>query len=71
MYIWAKLPDGIDDLEFCMGLVAEQGVALSPGRGFGPGGHGHVRMALVQPVEVLRECADKIAKHIQQLRSRK
>jgi aspartate/methionine/tyrosine aminotransferase len=46
-------------------------VALSPGRGFGPGGHGHVRMALVQPVEVLRECADKIAKHIQQLRSRK
>ena len=70
MYIWAKLPDGIDDLEFCMGLVAEQGVALSPGRGFGPGGHGHVRIALVQPAGVLRECAARIGRHMQRLLAR-
>lgn len=62
MYVWAKLPDGLtDDLDFCKRLVAETGVALAPGRGFGPGGRGHVRFALVQPEEVLVAAADKIA----------
>lgn len=41
MYLWGRLPQGCpDDLTFCQQLVAEEGVALSPGRGFGPGGHG-------------------------------
>ncbi|KAF6258817.1 class I and II aminotransferase [Scenedesmus sp. NREL 46B-D3] len=40
MYVWAKLPEDVqlDDLQFCQQLVAETGVALAPGRGFGPGG---------------------------------
>ena len=50
-----------DDLDFCTRLVMSTGVALSPGSGFGPGGHGYVRFALVQPEEVLRDCAGKIA----------
>jgi len=29
--------------------VAEEGVAISPGRGFGPGGFGRARIALVGP----------------------
>ena len=54
-YLWARLPEGlpVNDLEFCLGLVASTGVALSPGRSFGPGGVGYVRFALVQPEEVL------------------
>jgi len=61
MYVWARLPQGLDDLEFCQGLVAETGVALAPGRGFGPGGYGYVRFALVQPEPVLGEAARLIA----------
>ncbi|WP_298631547.1 aminotransferase class I/II-fold pyridoxal phosphate-dependent enzyme [uncultured Thermus sp.] len=56
MYLWGKLPPGVDDLEFALSLV-ERGVAVAPGRGFGPGGKGHVRLALVQPVERLLEAA--------------
>lgn len=56
MYLWGRLPRGLDDLEFALGLV-EQGVALAPGRGFGPGGKGFVRMALVRPVEELLRAA--------------
>ncbi|KXZ45825.1 hypothetical protein GPECTOR_50g619 [Gonium pectorale] len=60
MYLWLKLPDGVDDVSFCQRLVAQSGVALSPGQGFGPGGRGYVRVALVQPEEVLATCAAKI-----------
>ncbi len=56
MYLWGKLPPGVDDLEFALSLV-ERGVAVAPGRGFGPGGKGQVRLALVQPVERLLEAA--------------
>jgi alanine-synthesizing transaminase len=35
-------------LEFSSMLVAEGEVATSPGVGFGPGGDGHVRFALIE-----------------------
>lgn len=71
MYVWAKLPrelDGVmDDLQFCQQLVAETGLALSPGQGFGPGGVGHVRFALVQPVEVLTAAAQTLGAFVERL----
>jgi aspartate/methionine/tyrosine aminotransferase len=45
----------MNDLEFCQQLVSATGIALSPGRGFGPGGVGFVRFALVQPEAVLQQ----------------
>lgn len=62
MYIWGKLPDGlgVNDLEFCQQLVQHTGIALSPGRGFGPGGVGYVRFALVQPEAVLQQAAETV-----------
>jgi len=59
MYLWGRLPEGVDDLEFGLRLV-ERGVALAPGRGFGPGGKGFVRIALVRPLEELLEAAKRI-----------
>lgn len=56
MYLWGRLPEGVDDLEFTLSLV-ERGVALAPGRGFGPGGKGWVRIALVRPLKELLEAA--------------
>jgi aspartate/methionine/tyrosine aminotransferase len=69
MYIWAKLPDGlgVNDLEFCQQLVAETGIALSPGRGFGPGGVGYVRFALVQPEAVLQQAAETVGRFAEAL----
>ena len=66
MYIWAKLPDELPNgwakrsIDFCSALVAETGVALSPGRGFGQSGEGYVRFALVHPPEVITTAIKKI-----------
>jgi alanine-synthesizing transaminase len=38
----------MDSVEFCSMLVRECDVALSPGVGFGPGGEGFVRFALIE-----------------------
>ena len=68
MYLWAKLPDRYahDSVKFCLDLIAETGVALSPGAGFGKHGEGYVRFALVYPPEILQEAAVKIGKFLAQ-----
>lgn len=66
MYVWAKLPEPWTDksVEFCTQLVAETGVAVSPGAGFGKSGEGYVRFALVQEPEILEAAVEKIAKFL-------
>jgi alanine-synthesizing transaminase len=51
MFTWAKIPEqyaDMDSIEFASFLVREAHVAVSPGVGFGPGGEGHVRFALIE-----------------------
>ncbi|AIE74470.1 MULTISPECIES: LL-diaminopimelate aminotransferase [unclassified Synechocystis] len=68
MYVWAPLPPtwSGNSLEFCQKLVARTGVALSPGSGFGPGGEGYVRFALVQEPAILATAAQKIGQFLNQ-----
>ena len=51
MFVWAPIPEPYRELgsfEFASRLVKEARVATSPGIGFGPGGDGHVRFALIE-----------------------
>ncbi len=51
MFAWAPIPEPYRDMgsiEFASFLVREAQVATSPGVGFGPGGDGHVRFALIE-----------------------
>ena len=51
MFVWAPVPEPyreLGSLEFAKFLVNEAAVATSPGVGFGPGGDGHVRFALIE-----------------------
>jgi alanine-synthesizing transaminase len=51
MFLWAPIPEPyreLGSLEFASLLVKEAKVATSPGIGFGPGGDGHVRFALIE-----------------------
>ena len=51
MFVWAPIPEPyreMGSLEFSKYLVQEADVATSPGVGFGPGGDGHVRFALIE-----------------------
>jgi succinyldiaminopimelate transaminase len=51
LYLWIKVQD---DMAFTDRLL-EEGIVVSPGRYFGPGGEGFIRLALVPTVA---ECAD-------------
>jgi alanine-synthesizing transaminase len=51
MFAWAPIPEPyrhLGSVEFAKKLVTEAHVAASPGVGFGPGGEGHVRFALIE-----------------------
>jgi alanine-synthesizing transaminase len=51
MFVWAPIPEPYREMgsvEFASMLVREAKVATSPGVGFGPGGDGHVRFALIE-----------------------
>ena len=51
MFVWAPVPEPyaeLDSVEFCSMVVRDADVALSPGVGFGPGGEGFVRFALIE-----------------------
>ena len=52
MFVWARIPSDpyqeMGSLEFAKFLVREAKVAVSPGVGFGPGGEGYIRFALIE-----------------------
>ena len=51
MFAWAPIPEPYRDMgsiEFASWLVKEAKVATSPGVGFGPGGEGFVRFAMIE-----------------------
>ena len=55
LYLWLELPPQAlerswSSEDFCAALLEATGVALTPGNGFGPGGEGWLRLALVHPV---------------------
>ncbi|MBM5800528.1 MAG: aminotransferase class I/II-fold pyridoxal phosphate-dependent enzyme [Cyanobacteria bacterium K_DeepCast_35m_m2_023] len=72
LYLWLPLPpaaqaQALDSEGFCAQLLEATGVALTPGIGFGPGGEGWVRLALVHPSEQLDAGAARIGQWLQTL----
>ena len=51
MFAWAPIPEPyreMGSIEFASMLVRDAKVATSPGIGFGPGGEGFIRFALIE-----------------------
>jgi aspartate/methionine/tyrosine aminotransferase len=72
LYLWLELPPkarakGFSSESFCAALLDATGICLTPGNGFGPGGEGWVRLALVHPVEQLELGAARIGGWLAQL----
>ncbi|MCZ7628971.1 MAG: aminotransferase class I/II-fold pyridoxal phosphate-dependent enzyme [Microthrixaceae bacterium] len=70
MFTWAKIPDAYSDLgsvEFCSHLVRDAHVALSPGVGFGPGGEGHVRFALIENEQRITQAVRNLRRSLTKL----
>ncbi|GAA4014104.1 aminotransferase class I/II-fold pyridoxal phosphate-dependent enzyme [Deinococcus rubellus] len=61
MYVWARPPGLTGSVSYAVRAAEDTGVALAPGRAFGERGEGYLRFALVQPPEMLREAAARLA----------
>lgn len=70
MFTWAKIPAPYSELgsvEFCSRLVRDANVALSPGVGFGPGGEGHVRFALIENEQRITQAVRNLRRSLTKL----
>ena len=68
MFAWAPLPEpfrAIGSVEFATLLVEKAEVAVSPGIGFGEQGEGHVRIALVENEQRIRQAARNIRRFLE------
>ena len=65
MFVWAPIPERFQELgslEFALRLARDADVAVSPGIGFGDGGDGHVRFALVENEQRIGQATRAIKK---------
>ncbi len=70
MFAWAPLPPALrhlGSLEFSKQLLTQAGVAVAPGVGYGEDGEGHVRIALVENEQRLRQAARNIRRYLQSM----
>src|SRR6266853_1322401 len=67
MFVWAPIPEAyrhLGSLEFSKRLIDQALVAVSPGIGFGPHGEGHVRFALVENDQRIRQAVAGIKRFL-------
>jgi alanine-synthesizing transaminase len=67
MFLWAPIPErfrALGSLEFAKLLLEKALVAVSPGIGFGPLGEGHVRFALVENEQRIRQATRAIGQFL-------
>ncbi len=70
MFVWAPIPAAYEELgslEFAKLLVREANVAVSPGMGFGPGGEGFVRFALIENEQRIGQGVRNIKRALEKL----
>lgn len=70
MFVWSEIPEpyqDLDSLEFAKFLVQEAEVAVSPGVGFGPGGEGFVRFALIENEQRIHQAIRNLKKALPKL----
>ncbi len=70
MFVWARIPEPYEELgslEFAKLLVREAKVAVAPGMGFGPGGEGFVRFALVENEQRIGQAVRGVKKALEKL----
>ncbi|KXH84159.1 aminotransferase class I/II-fold pyridoxal phosphate-dependent enzyme [Sporosarcina sp. HYO08] len=60
MFVWAKYPYDMGDIDFVYEIIEQCGVVMVPGSIFGSGGEGYVRLALVQSVDELQRAIERL-----------
>jgi LL-diaminopimelate aminotransferase len=65
VYVWVPTPGGGPSVEFADLLLDRAGVVVAPGRGYGRGGEGYVRISLTVTDDRLVEAMDRIASTVE------
>ncbi len=70
MFVWAPIPEAYQEkgsVEFASDLVTDANVATSPGVGFGPGGDGYVRFALIENEQRITQAVRNLRRSLTKL----
>ncbi len=65
MFVWAKLPDGIDAMKFIDTILYDNSVFITPGNIFGTRGEGYIRFSLCVPKENIKEAISRLKNKIE------
>lgn len=60
MFIWAKLPEGINDKDFIDKILYNKKIFITPGSIFGSNGEGYIRFSLCAPIDKLNEVLNRL-----------
>jgi LL-diaminopimelate aminotransferase len=60
-YVWIGVPQGQTSASLASALLAETGIVMTPGTGFGRYGEGYIRAALTVDVSRIKEAVERIA----------
>ncbi|HUV75098.1 MAG TPA: LL-diaminopimelate aminotransferase [Dehalococcoidales bacterium] len=61
LYIWAKVPEGYNSMDFSIDLLERVGIAVTPGVGYGKSGEGYVRLSMTIPDATLVKGLSRLA----------
>ena len=69
MYLWIPLPHGMPSAAFAERLLADEGVVVLPGAGFGAGGEGYCRISFIVEPARLAEAARRAGRVLAAMRA--
>jgi aspartate/methionine/tyrosine aminotransferase len=65
IYAWMKLPNNQNSFKWGEKLLVEEGVALTPGKAFGPDGEGFMRVSYAAPEDQLIDGFNRMGRFLQ------
>ncbi|KPL00554.1 MAG: LL-diaminopimelate aminotransferase, partial [candidate division Zixibacteria bacterium SM23_73_3] len=60
IFVWAKIPFGLDSEKMANLLIEKTGIVTTPGAGLGPSGEGYMRFSLIEDKERLKEAVQRM-----------
>lgn len=61
LYVWAKVPEGVNCEEFAIEVLERAGVWMTFGTAFGKQGDGYMRLSICVPKERLQEAGERLS----------
>lgn len=62
LYLWVKVPGNLKSMDFCLKVLNEADIVVTPGIGFGQAGDKYFRIALTVEEELVSKAIDRLKK---------